>query len=136
MPTQRKRPADFTGLQTERLNEAKAADIKKRAAEMALATTVVEEEKSGIICDTGEFIPVETAPVEVNDPKVTFRVNTDIENMTFGREVIDPGDPETGRAPIMGVMNNYNFEQGQSYRYPRDLVDHLDRLGYVAFRGS
>ena len=136
MPTQRKRPADFTGLQTERLNAAKAATLKERAKEMALSTEVAAEEKSGIITHTGEFIPVETMPVEVNSPEVTFRVNTDIENMTFGREVIDPGDPETGRSPIMGVMNNYNFEQGQSYRYPRELVDHLDRLGYVAYRGS
>jgi len=138
MPTQRKRPADFTGIQTERLNAEKAESLKERANEIALSHETAAVEKTGIIDYTGSDTPVviETAPVEVNDPYVNIRVNSPIEQMTFGRQVLDPGDPETGRPPAMGDMNTFTFEEGQAYKVPRELADHLDSKGYLSYRGS
>lgn len=51
--------------------------------------------------------------VHVERPKRTFRVNSDIENMTYGH----------GRT--------YTFREGQKYTAEKDLYDHLESLGYV-----
>jgi hypothetical protein len=40
-------------------------------------------------------------------------VNTSIENMTYGHG------------------QHYDFVEGQRYKAPKDLYDHLDGLGYI-----
>jgi hypothetical protein len=42
-----------------------------------------------------------------------FRVNTALENMTFGHG------------------NHFDFEEGVRYKAPKSLYDHLDSLGYI-----
>jgi hypothetical protein len=137
--TQRKRPADFTGIQSERLNEEKKVAKLEASSRIAMITAEAAEAKNDIIDYTGADIPLpeaEVQEVEINDPYRTIRVNTKIEQMTFGRSVMDAGDPANGIPAIMGSMNTFNFDEGQSYRVPKDLSDHLNRLGYLAYVGN
>lgn len=136
---QRKRAADFTGLQGERLAAEKAAEAKDAAQHLSMVTATQQEISTATIdFTTGEVIDeVETRSVEVNSPTRTIRVNADIEDMTWGRQVVDPGDLETGRPAIMGPLNNHTFREGQSYKkVPVELAMHLNRLGYLSYLGD
>jgi hypothetical protein len=141
MPPAKKRPGDMTGRQAEILAAENKEALEARAAEISLIQEVDRESLDEPIDLTGGSDPDEvediddiidvTTPVEVvtappaapvverradvhvEKPKRTFRVNTDIENMTFG------------------VGTNYNFKAGQKYTVDKALFDHLVRLGYV-----
>lgn len=138
--TQRKRPADFTGIQTERLNAEQKAEREARSREVALVNAESEIEDQKVVDYTGADEPLpelDIKPVEINEPFRTIRVNTKIEQMTFGRQVMDvghglPGDSDY-RPPIMGSIPQFNFEEGRSYRVPREMAEHLQRLGYLAY---
>lgn len=136
----RKRAADFTGKQTEQLNEAKKADRAEQAAHMAMTVAQEVELKNTVIdIETGEPVnDVEIREVEATSPTRTIRVNQDINQMTWGREVWDAGDMEANppRAPIMGPLKTYDFEEGQPYRVPVDVAEHLNHLGYLSYLGA
>lgn len=146
--TQRKRPADFTGIQAERLAEEKKEEVAARAKEIALVHQEQEEQANKVVDYTGADTPLEEvviAPaVEINEPYRTIRVNTKIEQMTFGRQVVTPErlekDPSTGetiRVPaVMGSIPQFNFDEGVSYRVPKEMADHLQRLGYLSYIGT
>lgn len=135
--TQRKRPADFTGIQTERLNATQAELSKEAAQHMAMATQQAIAESSELVDYSGHsnLTDIERQDIEVNDPVRTIRVNTEIEDMTFGRQVLDPGDQEAGRPAVMGPMNMYSFEPGRPYRVPKALAEHLNAKGYLSYIG-
>jgi len=139
--TQGKRPADYTGLQSERLAQAKAAEQQDAANRMALLTAqqVAESDQLVDYTGSGEPLPqVEVKTVEVNAPYRTIRVNSKIEDMTYGREVLDPGDlnADPPRPPIMGSITRYTFEEGRPYRVTKEMADHLNRLGYLSYLGA
>ena len=74
--------------------------------------------------------------VEVEVKKEWIRVNYPIEEMTYGREVLYPGDfdEDEGRwkkAPRLGNLRIFNFEEGVKYLVDKDVADHLRSLGYV-----
>jgi hypothetical protein len=134
----RKRPADFTGRQTEQLNEAHKTERIEQSQRIALVNAELEEEKNIIVDYTGSEEPmpaVEVRQVEVNSPNRMIRVNSDIDQMTYGREVIDPGDYTASppRPAILGSLNTYNFKEGQVYRVPKEVADHLNDKGYIAY---
>lgn len=137
---QRKRPTDFTGKQTEELNEALKVERAEAAQRVAMINSEREEASNEIV----DYFPqsekplpqLEVREVEVNDPGRIIRVNTDIDQMVFGREVVDPGDREAGRAPIMGPIKFWNFKEGQAYRVNKDMAEHLQRLGYLSYLGG
>jgi hypothetical protein len=54
-----------------------------------------------------------TPDVTVEKPRVTFRVNSDVENMTYG------------------AGTNYTFKEGQRYSGTQDLYNHLDSIGLI-----
>lgn len=139
--TQGKRPADFTGLQSERLQAERAAEQQDAANRMALLTAQQQIESNVLVDYTGsgEPLPVaEVKPAEVNSPYRTIRVNSKIEDMTYGREVLDPGDlnGDPPRPPIMGSITRYTFEEGRPYRVTKEMADHLNRLGYLSYMGA
>lgn len=138
-PRGRKRPADFTGRQTEQLNEAKKADRAEQAARMAMVNAQEAELQNSLIdFETGQPVPeVGVKEVEVSSPTRTIRVNSDIDNMTWGREVWDAGDPEKGIPARMGPLKNYTFKEGVAYsKVPVELAEHLNRLGYLSYLGA
>lgn len=139
--TQGKRPADFTGLQSERLQQSKAAEQQDAATRMALLTAQQKIESETLVDYTGSGEPLPEAVVkkaEVSSPYRTIRVNSKIEDMTYGREVLDPGDLDADppRPPIMGAITRYTFEEGRPYRVTREMADHLNRLGYLSYQGA
>ena len=136
---QRKRAADFTGRQTEQLNELRKAELAEASDRMTMVTQQEKARASSVIdFETGEPIPeVEVREVEVNSPTRTIRVNQDITDMTWGREVYDEGNIEEGRPPRMGPLKMYTFLEGQAYRkVPVALAEHLYNHGYLSYLGA
>jgi hypothetical protein len=136
--TSRKRAADHTGRLNEKLQLEHATELKEAAARVALATQAAEEEKNVVVdyTNSNEPIPeVEIKAVQVSSPFRMIRVNQNIDQMTYGREVLDPGDYTTNppRPAIMGPMKYYSFEEGVVYRVSKDVADHLNDLGYLSY---
>jgi hypothetical protein len=98
-----------TGRKAALQAEAHAEELKTRAAQMSTVTVAsvpdYDEEPSGS--------EVAVGGVEVGTPTKKLRVNSDLEDLTFG------------------VGKNYNFYRGQTYTVPTQLWEHLERLGYV-----
>jgi hypothetical protein len=124
MPTARNvaRPGDLTGRNKAALAKEHAEELKARENEISLMNAAAAAERDDTVHDV---VPRDTTPapapaaVEVTDtvtvetPMREFRVNTSLENMTYGHG------------------NHFDFEEGVKYRAPKDLYDHLDRLGYI-----
>jgi hypothetical protein len=137
--TQRKRPGDLTGVNSQKLaaerDRDKADAVQAEADELAAErvtklSTVVDYTQGGITQDQ----VIVTEPV-VHPKEMTIRVNYPIEEMTFGREVIkDPVYDERGfctEPAVLGGLNTYDFEEGVQYKVPWDLGQHLKEKGYV-----
>lgn len=144
MPAQaRKRAADLTGRNMEKLQEERRAEIKDAASRIAMINAVEEADKDEIVDLTGSDEPIPEAvyqEVKVNSPFNMIRTNQDLPDVTFGRKVIDSGDydnPDLSkrRPAVMGSMNMYSFKEGQLTRVPADLASHLDKLGYLSYKG-
>ena len=134
----KKRPADYTGRLTEQLEQDKLAEKIEASQRIAMVNAELAQAKDDVVDYTGsdEPIPqVQLREVEVATPYRMIRVNTDIEQMTYARQVLDPGDFEANppRPPRMGPMNFYTFGEGQLYRVTKDVAEHLERLGYIAY---
>ena len=144
MPTARKRPADFTGQQTVKLQDAKRAEVIEASQRMALITAELNAEVDIPVDYTGSAEPMPEVQVReavVNSPFRMVRLTTDLPQMTYGRIVADPGDytnPDlTKRRPaVMGGLNEYNFKEGQLYRVPVEVAEHLRVKGYIAYMGG
>lgn len=116
------RPGDLTGRNKAALAKEHAEELKQRENEIALINAAAAAERDDTVHDV---VPRDTAPapapdpievadaVEVETPTREFRVNTSLENMTFGHG------------------NHFDFEEGVRYRAPKALYDHLDSLGYI-----
>lgn len=137
---QRKRPGDLTGVRGQQLAATRDND---RADQLAAATTLAAEErveKLHTVVDYTEHgileedVPV-SEPVEAHPEFMVIRVNFPIEEMTFGREVLShaefDGNGNMTKAPVLGRLNTYAFEEGVQYKVPWELGMHLKRLGYV-----
>ncbi len=139
--SQRKRPGDLTGVtgqkltaerdkaQEEALAEAAAARLEERVEKL---TTVVDYTAEGQGRGRPEVVEEE---VRVSPKEMTIRVNYPIEQMTWGREVIQqPEYDDAGvcvKPAILGGLKTYDFEEGQQYKVPFELGAHLKSLGYV-----
>lgn len=141
---QRKSGSDFTGRQTEQLNEAKKVEKREASDRMAMVAAELEEEKNTIIDLTdpeNPVVEVKVRKVEVTSPKRTIRTNCDLPQVTWGRKVIDPGvfdhdDPSKNRPPIMGPMMMYDLKEGQQYVVPKEFAEHLNERGYLSYMGG
>jgi hypothetical protein len=115
------RPGDLTGRTKAALAKEHAEDLARREGEIALINAAEAAEKANTVVEVKPKQPepvvdtvVEVAEtVEVETPMREFRVNTALENMTFGHG------------------NHYDFEEGVRYKAPKALYDHLDSLGYI-----
>lgn len=115
------RPGDLTGRNKAALSKEHAEELARREGEIALINAAAAEEKSNSVVEVKPKQPeqavetvVEVADVvEVETPTREFRVNTALENMTFGHG------------------NHFDFEEGVRYKAPKALYDHLDSLGYI-----
>lgn len=135
----RKSPRDFTGMTKERDEAQHEVEVDEASKQMALATAERAQEKNQVVDYSSLVTPVldevESAKeVEVADEICEIRVNSDIDQMTYGRQVIrQPFTDENGvtHDAVLGSLNFLDFEAGVKYKVPRHLKDHLARLGYL-----
>lgn len=146
--TQRKRPGDLTGVRGQALAAEAARQKEEAAKQVQTALDVEREVKLNTDVDyTTRNTPVIRRPVAEADGEVVIeevaveiptrriRVNYPIEDMTFGREVVSPGEiDERGayvKPPVLGSLRSFSFEEGRWYNVDADLADHLAHLGYI-----
>ena len=127
-----KSPADLTGRRSAQLAKEQAEKRDQEAAELAAK----DPGRQDVALDNG--IHPETGRHGGGDePEATVRVRVSypIEEMTFGKEVVDPGEfDETGlctRLPVLGSLKIYTFAEGKEYRLTPDMAEHLRGLGYL-----
>lgn len=101
--------------------EKKRAKSEARKAEVAAKNTVIDV--------TGESPMAEEHPVEVDTVVID-----DVQD--HGVQVVDEDDTVVIRVnatvnPTIGYGNTYNFEEGQRYRVPKHVAQHLESKGLV-----
>lgn len=145
--TQRKSPRDFTGIRGHQLAE-EAAKSKTREAQVSeeLRRTEVEEKlntevdyASHVKTRTRQSVEIDgelqVEDIEVEVPTRRIRVVDDIQDMTWGRDILTPGVyDERGiqiAGPVLGSLRMFTFERGRWYTVDAELADHLEFLGYV-----
>lgn len=144
--TQGKRPGDLTGVRGQQL--AKGRD-RERAEVKAQLTDALEAERKSKAIEEVDYSSdarkkareavaagvVEETDFEVRPKTKRVRVNWPIEDMTFGREVIEPAEyDEHGivtKPAVIGGLRTLNFEPGRWYTVDIDVADHLAYLGYI-----
>lgn len=149
--TQRKRPGDLTGVRNQQLAAIAAQEKNESAKQVQSALSDEREYKLNTDVDySTQLKPVIKKQVEVEVdgevqvviedvvveiPTRRIRVNYPIDDMTFGREVVSAGElNEYGayiKAPILGSLRNFSFEEGRWYTVDSDMADHLANLGYI-----
>ena len=137
----RRHPQDLTGRVDEELKLANAEAIEKAGEEMALATPAPRRRKRKQVIDYTDdarpkvaITPVVIEPAEPR--KYTVRLVASIENMTYGKEIIDKGEWDEQqhaytRPPQTGALKRYDFIEGQPYKVDEGLYQHLKGLGYL-----
>lgn len=134
----RKRPGDMTGREKEKLTLANADEIALQAEHMTMAEQAKAQANSEVVDYTEEGRPKPVAVLEPEVPvkpqKHKIRVVAPIEDMTYGRTVIEParvGEDGAVRDALLGGLNYYSFEEGREYMVDHDMYVHLVELGYV-----
>jgi len=143
----KKSPLDYTGKRMQDLAEANSTELAQREKEIGLANAAAAHRKatnevdmtraSRVKVAAEELDEVELKTVEVR-PKIIHgvRVNSPIQDMTFGRFVFQPGDPDhplgaEAEEPYVGPLQTMSFEEGVPYAMDVDLYDYLDAKGYI-----
>lgn len=108
MTSSRRNPRDVTGRKAVKLAEEHAEALAERSGQIS---TVHAPDTD---FDSGAALPeVSVGTVSVNRPMKKMRVNTDVEDMTFGHG------------------NNLSFKRGVVYTVPVELYDHMEEIGLV-----
>lgn len=143
--TQGKRPGDLTGVRGQQLAREAAKTKAEAAAQVAESleeqrlaklTTEVDYSSETLEKERADALSgVVEGEVSVRPKTKRIRVNYEIQDMTFGREVLreakyDDNGVEIAPA-ILGSLRTYSFEEGRWYTVDIDLADHLTFLGYV-----
>lgn len=117
MPARTRRPQDYTGRQADELAAKRDQEKADRAEELSMITQAEVDHAAldEVIDLTEKPAPAVATSAEIvtRSPKRKVRVNTDLENTTFGHG------------------NHYNLKVGQQYMLPTDFADHLEKLGFV-----
>ena len=113
-------PMDATGRAAEQAAKRNAEELQKRKDEISISRAAEEISLANDVFDPKKpdqpllIDEVEEVGVGINkEDTVIIRVNTDIEDMTYG------------------VGNNYTFKAGVRYSVPRHLANYLQGLGYL-----
>lgn len=113
---------DFTGREKARLQKEHAEELAKREGEIALINqqekdfrnnTTVDLTGNGPVILDGDDVQT-LGDEEMSEADfATIRVNSEIREMT------------------VGAGTSYDFDEGQRYRVPRHIADHLEEKGLV-----
>ena len=128
-----KAPTDLTGRRGIQLQKERDEEKAREAAELAARNPGQKDvglDDKGIHPETGRH-----GGDDDPDAVEHVRVSYPIEEMTFGKEVIDPGEfDDTGlctRPPVLGSLKMYSFEEGREYRMTPEMAGHLRQQGYL-----
>ena len=119
MPTKPTSPMDATGRAVEEAAKRNEAELAKRKDEISISRQIEAESLANDVFDPKKpdqpllIDEIEEIGISVNNESVVIRVNSDIEEMTFG------------------VGNHYTFKSGVRYKVSRELADYLQGLGYL-----
>ncbi|MEV4454350.1 hypothetical protein [Microbispora sp. NPDC049633] len=104
----RKSPRDHTGRQAEVLAAENAEELASRRGSISTLTEapVAAEDAA----EDGDVVFSDA--VEVDQPMVRIRVNTDLPDL------------------VIGYGNHYSLYRGQWYRVPKNVADVLEEKGY------
>jgi hypothetical protein len=135
--TPRRHPQDLTGREDDRLKRDNASAIEQAGEEMALATPI-RRKRSKRVTDYTDAARPKVEPLPTAAPaeprEYVVRLVASIEDMTYGRDIIDAGDfsdPGNPRMPMIGGLKTYSFIEGQLYKVDEGLYQHLKGLGYL-----
>ncbi len=127
-----KAPTDLTGRKGVQLAKEQAEKQEREAAELAS-----KEGRKEVGLDDHGVHPETGRHAGGDDLGATewIRVAYPIEEMTFGREVVDPGEyneyGEQTRPPVLGPLRTFTFKEGTRYRVHPEHAAHLRQLGYL-----
>jgi hypothetical protein len=146
MAQRQQRPGDFTGTQKAKLAKEHAEAVQEREGELSMmaeaeaqaaqnrvtdytngpqAPLILDDEKTLADAEAEllaarerEFgdspLVLDDSTVGVNEaPYRTIRINSDLESVTIG------------------AGNHYTFREGEKYKVPAHVADHLEEKGYV-----
>lgn len=127
-----KAPTDLTGRKGVQLAKEEQEKRDREAAELAAK----DPGRKDVVLNDGVH-PETGRHGGGDDPEATVRVRVSypIEEMTFGKEIVDCGErDDTGaytRLPVLGPLKVYTLAEGKEYRMTPDMAEHLRGLGYL-----
>ena len=128
-----KAPTDLTGRRGLQLAKEQQEKKDREAAELAAREPVQPDsvlDDKGVNRQTGRH-----GGGDDPDAVERVRVSFPIEQMTWGKEITDPGEQdETGaytRLPVLGALRTFTFEEGREYRMNPEMAQHLRQQGYL-----
>lgn len=121
---------DYTGRQKALLAQKYANEQQLKASQMTLVSQVVQEGRQEVVdltTDRDFEDRVQTRPDPTSDTGV---VQVDLsEDPQFALVKFQASDTVEG--VTVGKDRVFNLEEGQLYKAPRWIVEHLDRVGLV-----
>lgn len=134
MAKQNARPGDFTGQQKAKLAKEHAEEVARRGDELAMMEAAEQEAAQNRVTDYTQGTP--DAPIILDS----------IEDLTQADEelLLDPDSVALREQPVrtirvnadlervtIGAGNHYTFREGEKYKVPAFVADHLEEKGYV-----
>lgn len=133
MVKQNSRPGDFTGQAKAKLAKEHQEEVAKRGDELAMMEAAEAEAAQNRVTDytAGSAQPVildsvedlmaaeqelQMDPAEITvleAPHRTIRINSDLDSVTIG------------------VGQHYSFREGEKYKVPAQVAEHLEEKGFV-----
>jgi hypothetical protein len=121
MSKNRGRAGDYTGRQKAELQALHADEQAAAAQQLSLATAAAAatEQETIDLAPKVDEVPqhvvgeIAVSDVDVSEDLVKFRVNETLESVTIGHG------------------NHYDFVEGQEYRAPKRIYDHLEEKGLI-----
>jgi hypothetical protein len=133
---------DATALKAAELEKARddrdartaAAQVEAQAENARVNARAVDY--SGVDTPLAEETP-DTNPDAPLPEFVEFRAKMTLDEMTYGRKIVvpaqypDENNPSHYIPAVLGDVSKYNFKEGRRYKVPREMYEHLDRIGAV-----
>lgn len=133
MAQKQNRPGDFTGNQKAKLAREHSEEVARRDGELSMMEAAEAEAAQNRVTDyTGDL----------NVPLIL----DSIEDLTAADEelLLAPDSPQLREAPhrtirvnanlesvTIGVGQNYSFVEGEKYKVPAQVAEHLEEKGFV-----
>lgn len=135
------RHGDFTGQQKAKLAKEHAEEVAKREGELSMMAEREAIEAQNRVTDYTQG----TQPTILDDPESVARAEAELQRGGLGDDVqVLDGDVETRERPdrviivntdleqiTIGAGNHYSFNEGEKYRVPAHVADHLEEKGLV-----